>query len=79
MSRLFVIPNGIDTNRFTPNEERRRAIRSELGIPGDAWVVGTVGRLAPEKDQALLVKAMGPLLDERRHLVIVGAVRNAKP
>jgi sugar transferase (PEP-CTERM/EpsH1 system associated) len=71
-TRLFVIPNGIDTSRFTPSDERRRAIRSELGIPGDAWVVGTVGRLAPEKDQALLIKAMGPLLDERRHLVIVG-------
>jgi glycosyltransferase involved in cell wall biosynthesis len=31
-----------------------------------------VGRLAAEKDQALLVDAMAPLLDERRHLVIVG-------
>jgi glycosyltransferase involved in cell wall biosynthesis len=47
-------------------------VRAELGIPPDAWVVGTVGRLAPEKDQTLLVRAMAPLLDERRQLVILG-------
>jgi glycosyltransferase involved in cell wall biosynthesis len=69
---LHVIPNGIDMYRFAPRAEARRRIRAELGIPEDAWVVGTVGRLAPEKDHALLIDAMAPLLDERRHLVIVG-------
>jgi len=69
---LHVIPNGIDMLRFAPREEARRRIRAELGIPEQAWVVGTVGRLAPEKDHGLLVDAMAPLLDERRHLVIVG-------
>jgi glycosyltransferase involved in cell wall biosynthesis len=69
---LHVIPNGIDMSRFAPRAEARRRIRAELGIPDDAWVVGTVGRLAPEKDQCLLVEAMAPLLDERRQLVIVG-------
>ena len=46
--------------------------RVELGIPDDAWVVGTVGRLALEKDQALLIDAVAPLLSEGRQLVIVG-------
>jgi glycosyltransferase involved in cell wall biosynthesis len=69
---LHVIRNGIDMTRFSPRVEARRQVRAELGIPDDAWVVGTVGRLAPEKDQALLVEAMAPLLDQRRHLVIVG-------
>ena len=58
--------------RFAPNPEARRIVRRELGIPDAAWVVCTVGRLAPEKDQAALVDAMAPLLDARRHLVIVG-------
>ncbi len=71
-SLLAVIPNGIDVERFVPSPALRRAIREELGIPGDAWVVGTVGRLAGEKDQALLVDAMAPLLSEGRQLVIVG-------
>jgi glycosyltransferase involved in cell wall biosynthesis len=71
-ARLHVISNGVDTERFAPNPEARRRVRAELGIPQDAWVVGTVGRLAPEKDQTLLVRAMAPLLDERRQLVILG-------
>jgi glycosyltransferase involved in cell wall biosynthesis len=71
-SRLHVVPNGIDVVRFVPSASRRRKIRDELGIPDDAWVVGTVGRLAPEKDHALLVDAMAPLLAAGRRLVIVG-------
>ena len=71
-SRLHVIPNGIDVVRFAPGAAGRRRIRAEVGIPEDAWVVGTVGRLAPEKDQALLIEAMAPLLSAGRRLVIVG-------
>ena len=71
-NRVHVIANGIDTSSFTPRPGDRTDSRRELGLPEDAWVVGTVGRLAPEKDQALLVKAMAPLLGERRRLVIVG-------
>jgi glycosyltransferase involved in cell wall biosynthesis len=70
--RLHVISNGIDVSKFTPNLERRRDVRRELGIPEDAWVVGTVGRLAPEKDQTLLIDGMAPLLSEKQRLVIVG-------
>jgi glycosyltransferase involved in cell wall biosynthesis len=71
-SRLHVISNGIDVNRFAPNPAARREVRSELGISDDAWVVCTVGRLAEEKNQGALVDAMAPLLDQRRRLVIVG-------
>ena len=70
--RIHVIPNGIDVTRFAPNAESRARVRQELGIPGDSWLVGSVGRLAPEKDQALLIRAMAPLLDERRQLMLVG-------
>src|ERR1041385_2554089 len=70
--RLRVVSNGIDVTRFAPNSRVRCSVRRELGIHDDAWVVCTVGRLAPEKDQAMLVDAMIPLLDERRRLLIVG-------
>ncbi|HEX3774011.1 MAG TPA: glycosyltransferase [Polyangiaceae bacterium] len=70
--RLHVISNGIDAVRFTPRPEVRRRTREELGIPENAWVVGTVGRLSPEKDQSLLIDAMTPLLSVERQLVIVG-------
>jgi glycosyltransferase involved in cell wall biosynthesis len=69
---IFVIENGIDADRFQPTAERRRRARATLGVPDDAWVVGAVGRFAPEKDYPHLVRAAAPLLGERARLVIVG-------
>jgi len=70
-SRLHTIPNGIRLGRYQPDPEARAAARVELGL-GDAWVVGTVGRLDDYKNQTLLVRAMAPLLSSNVRLVIVG-------
>ncbi len=70
--RLLVIPNGIELGRFHPAPAGRDRVRRELGIDADAWVIGTVGRIAPEKNQALLVQAMAPLLGPKVRLVIAG-------
>jgi glycosyltransferase involved in cell wall biosynthesis len=70
--RSWVIENGVDLERFFPDDEGRRAVRAELGIPVDAQVIGTVSRLAAGKNVPGLVRAAGPLLNEGRHLVIVG-------
>jgi glycosyltransferase involved in cell wall biosynthesis len=48
-SRISVVRNGIDTNRFTP----RTARQGEPVSP----VVGYVGRLSPEKNPALFLRA----------------------
>jgi glycosyltransferase involved in cell wall biosynthesis len=69
---LAVIENGIPLDAFGPDEAARASIRDELGIPRDALVVGSVGRLVGEKDYPLLVRAMTPLLSERIRLVLVG-------
>lgn len=71
-SKLRVIPNGIDVSRFGMEGAARSEVRRELGIAEDAWVIGTVGRLASEKNQVLLVKALAGLLGEHSRLVIVG-------
>lgn len=71
--RLSVIENGVDVERFARDERARLEVRRELGIPDDAWVIGTVGRVAPEKDHALLVRAAAPLLGDRTRLVIAGS------
>jgi glycosyltransferase involved in cell wall biosynthesis len=70
--RLSVIPNGIALGRFRPDPAARARVREALGIPPGAWVVGTVGRLAPEKNQALLVRAAAPLLGDGARLVLAG-------
>jgi glycosyltransferase involved in cell wall biosynthesis len=70
--KLHTIANGIDLARFHPDAGARKQVRAELRIPEDAFVVGTVGRLAPEKDQQLLIRALGPHLSPTLQLVIVG-------
>ena len=70
--RLAVIPNGIELGRFRPDPAARRRVRDALGIDGAAWVVGTVGRIAEEKNQALLLRAMAPLLAPATRLVVAG-------
>jgi glycosyltransferase involved in cell wall biosynthesis len=70
--RLSVISNGIELGRFHPDAAARERVRRELGFTADTWVVGTVGRIATEKNHALLVRALAPLVGPKLQLVIAG-------
>jgi glycosyltransferase involved in cell wall biosynthesis len=70
--RLTVIPNGIALDRFHPDPSARARVRAELGIDPGSWVVGTVGRIAVEKNQQLLLRAAAPMLGPQRRLVVAG-------
>lgn len=70
--KLRVIRNGTDLSRFGRDASARERVRAELGIAADAWVVGSVGRFVPEKNQDLLVRAAGALLSQGVHLVLAG-------
>src|SRR5262249_42345273 len=37
---MRVIPNGVDTGRFTPNTAAQKSLREELGLCGDSILVG---------------------------------------
>ncbi len=54
--KVFMIPNGIDTQRFVLDEQGRQRIRAELGIDRSAAVVGIVAALRPEKNHELFLK-----------------------
>lgn len=54
--KLIVINNGIDFDEYRKIHVKSR---SELGIPKDAFVVGTVGRLTLQKAPDLFVEAAG--------------------
>ena len=60
-SRLRVISNGIDTTRFRP-AENKAALRRAIGLPENATLIGTAGRLFVEKDYPSLLRASAPLL-----------------
>ena len=53
--KFRIIPSGIDVQAFTPQPERRHAVRAKYGIPQDALVIGHVGRLDPLKGHADLL------------------------
>jgi sugar transferase (PEP-CTERM/EpsH1 system associated) len=75
-SRIRTIENGVDTDRFRVSEAERGARRSALGIPRDAFVAGTVGRLVPVKDYPTLVRGYAGFRkrhpDGEARLVLVG-------
>ena len=62
------IPNAVNTERFAPRD--RTAARLRLDLPVDAFVVGTVARLVPQKSVQDLVEAA--LTYPEVTLVIVG-------
>ena len=73
---------GIDSVRFAPEKggASRRAIRSELGLPADAQVVGFVGRIVRDKGIAELNLAWQSLASAfpDAHLMLVGAVEESE-
>ncbi|MDC7787143.1 glycosyltransferase family 4 protein [Rhodoplanes sp. TEM] len=71
-SRIRVIPNGIDLQRFRADTEAGARIRTEFGIPPEAKLLLFVGH---EFDRKGLVHAVGALelLDADTWLLVVGS------
>lgn len=69
--RILVVGNGVDLNKFSATAGTDHAD----ALPKDAFVIGTVGRLSPEKNYPMLVHAFARLLKDspdRYFLLIVG-------
>jgi glycosyltransferase involved in cell wall biosynthesis len=73
VGKIDVVPNGIDIARFSASTDTGKR-REALGIPPDAPVVGTIGRLNEVKRQDLLLRAFAQLRLRIPgiHLVVVG-------
>lgn len=70
-----VIPYGVDVESFSPEPARRAIWRRELGIPEEAWMVVSVGRMATKKGYQVLIEGLGELFERESdlHLVLAGA------
>jgi glycosyltransferase involved in cell wall biosynthesis len=60
-----LIRSGIPLSRFSPDPGRGAGVRSRLGIPADAIVIGSVGRLSPQKNPRDFVR-LAQMLSQRR-------------
>jgi glycosyltransferase involved in cell wall biosynthesis len=72
-SRMVVIPNGIDTDRFLPDREAGRRLRLEWGVQPHETLVGVVARLDPMKDHPTFLRAASLLVHETADLRFVCA------
>ena len=76
--RISCLYNGVDGARFRPAAGGRAVIPGCPFGAADEWIVGTVGRMQPVKDQLLLARAFvqaigrAPELRRRLRLVMVG-------
>lgn len=57
--KTAVILNGIDTNEFRPRHDD--GFRTELGLDGDAFLIGALGNVRPAKDYFTFLRAAAVL------------------
>lgn len=72
--KLTVLENSVEYNRFANISISKQAAKQMLGMPADALVAGTVGRLVPTKGLPYLIKAFSKVKNQipQAHLVLLG-------
>jgi glycosyltransferase involved in cell wall biosynthesis len=65
-----IINNGIDLNRFNP-ENPHKDIRSELNIPAHHTLVGFIARMTAQKDPLTMVRAFSLVLDKYKDVTLL--------
>ncbi|MGB7816800.1 MAG: glycosyltransferase [Methylotenera sp.] len=74
--RILTLYNRIDVEATQAKFLSKLSARQFLGLPENAWIVGNVGRLHHDKDQATLIRGFAkalPQLPEISLLVIMGS------
>jgi glycosyltransferase involved in cell wall biosynthesis len=78
-SAAEVVPTGIYTEQFARGAGK--TFRKKFNIPADAFVVGHVGRLAPEKNLEFVARAVAKFIrnEPRAHFLIGGTGPSEEP
>lgn len=71
-SPIAVVPTGVRLEHFARGDGA--GFRRQLGIPEEAWVIGHLGRLAPEKNLEFLAQSVAEVIrhNQRAHFLVVG-------
>jgi sugar transferase (PEP-CTERM/EpsH1 system associated) len=76
--KLTQIYNGVDSDKFYPRVGKPMSVAPKGFLASDSFVIGTVGRMEPVKDQLTLVRAFINLVKEnetwrkRLRLTVIG-------
>lgn len=79
--RWAYLPNGFDLDEWRPNAADRSAVRAELGLADDAFTIGMVARIDPQKDHATFLAAAEEAANARSNLrfVLIGLETESLP
>ena len=73
VSKIKCIMNGVDTQKFNFNSKKEKVnYRKKYCIPENAFVIGSVGRLAKVKNYELMVSVCNDLKSDNSYFVIAG-------
>lgn len=69
-----IVHNGIDLSLYEKSASERKKKRSELDIPLEAFILGNIGRLEKQKNQAYLLEIFSELLKSQpnSYLLLIG-------
>lgn len=69
-----IVRNGIDTNKYSFNKQKRAAIRKRLRIKGNEVVVGHIGRIVDVKNHKMMVEIANSLREKnyRFRMLFIG-------
>jgi len=72
---LHVVPTGVDVGAFADGAGAPARFRGRMGLPEEAFVIGHVGRLAPEKNLDFLTRAVAAAMGEvpEARFLVVGS------
>ena len=71
--RIAVVYNGVAPPEDLSHDEKA-ALRRSVGVPMDAFLVGSVGRIDPIKNYEMLVDSLADIMPDRRNVwgIVVG-------
>lgn len=68
---VITINNGIDTDRFTFNEQARKKIRSKYNISDDTLVIGHIGRFSEQKNHKFILEIFKCILKNKSDAILM--------
>jgi len=70
--KVHLIPNSVDTNRFTPAEAGQKSVlRKELDLPSNALIAIYTGRLVSYKGLPLLLRVWNEIRNKHNNVLLI--------
>ena len=72
--RIQIIPNGVDSDFFSPCQQTKEEAKRQLGLPADGLLVGIVARFVPFKNHLGAIRALAVATENGSpfHLALAG-------